>query len=144
MNDNDDLPALANYDLSVSNYRLNEARAAARVAEFARHPAPSTLEQELALTRFLIEEATNQGSLQTASTLLTTLNKLSRTHENAAIRANELLARSVVIGISQSWLAIVTEEFRGLPGWELRFDSAAARIGAAIDSAVNPSDAIDD
>ncbi len=95
----------------------------------------------MALTRFLIEEATNQGNLQTASTLLTCLNKLSRTHEGAAIRANELLARSVVMGIFETFLTIVAAEFKGLPGWELRFEAAAERIGTAIEEAVNPSDA---
>jgi hypothetical protein len=130
-------------DPSASAYKLAEARAQERVAEFAAHPNPSTLEQELALCRFLIEEAVNSKSHNTAAVLLTTLNKLSRSHESAAIRNQQLLSRTVVVGICSAFLRIVADEFKHLPGWESRFDAASTRITQAIEQAVNPIESYD-
>src|SRR5689334_11672320 len=75
-------------DPSAARYRLSEAAAQQRVQEFAANPVPAALENEIALARYLIERSVNKGDDRAAAILLTTLNKLSRSHVKAGLLAN--------------------------------------------------------
>jgi len=96
------------------------------------------LERELSVARALLEDAINRNDLTTATILLGVIAKTSRTAEKAAIRNNDLLAKSVVIDIAAKLLQACADEFSQLPGWEERFERVAAIFTATIDNAENP------
>jgi len=127
-------------DPTAARYRLSEQAAHQRVQDFASNPAPAALENEIALARYLIERSVNRGDDRAAAILLTTLNKLSRSHVKAGLLANELLTRAAVIRLAEQFLAAVHAEFSTLPGFEERFDRAALRISQSIERAENHPD----
>lgn len=88
------------------------------------------LEDEIALTRSLIERAVNAGHTALASGLLTTLGKLTHAYEQARIRSGDLLPREDVIRLGQALAAVIPDVLQdaSVPEWELLCDEVIRRI----------------
>lgn len=123
------------------NYKLREKEAAERVEQFASAADPSDLKHDIALLRYLVEEATNTKSAHLASCLLTTLGRLVRVHDRRQLERNELLAKAVVLRLAERIVQTVARQFYGaLPDWQQRIDAALVEITNEVEAAENPKE----
>lgn len=91
------------------------------------------LQDEIALTRSLVERAVNAGHVALASGLLVTLGKLTAEYEKARIRSGNLLPREEAVRLGQMLANIVPGVLQdaGVSGWEMLCDEIIARINRA-------------
>ena len=80
---------------SKDTYRLNEANAQKRLAEFQAENNV-TLEGEIAAAKLLLEEALQQKSVGTSLAILNVISNLVKSHRLEATRTGELLSRNAV------------------------------------------------
>jgi hypothetical protein len=95
------------------------------------------LRDERGLCAFLLETAARNGSIGTATALLSTSAKLSLADEAARIRANEVLSRNALLGLIQELVTIVSDELETVPGHEAIVDRIIARVLASVESVEN-------
>lgn len=119
-------------------YRLNEAKAQARLNEWLDTPENTgDLTRELALARSLVEQAVQSGNTSLAKDLLGCISNLNKAHRIEQLRTSELLQKSVVIRLGYACAEIIGEEFSDVPGWEERLARASERISLLISGAKN-------
>jgi len=110
-------------------YLLEDQKRQARLDAFNQSEQVSSLRQEIAMTRMLIEEAINANSPGLANNLLSTLTKLQHEHETAQLRAGELLAKEKILQLGQRMIDAVLAAFQGsCPDWEDRMQAASQRL----------------
>lgn len=125
--------------MSETNYRLNEADAQTRYDQFAETLDAADLSADLALARFLTEQAASK-SPHLAASLLACVARLASAHDTREYRRGEMLAKSVVMKLALEICDAVGFEFResGLPDWEDRLERVAARVSGVVEAAENP------
>jgi phage terminase Nu1 subunit (DNA packaging protein) len=90
------------------------------------------VDQEVAITRWLIKRAVEGGRDVLANSLLVTLAKLSATQIHNEIRCGKLIERAALIHIAQQMADAVARRLDGLPNREALTDDLAADFGRII------------
>ncbi|HZZ27970.1 MAG TPA: hypothetical protein VFE46_08185 [Pirellulales bacterium] len=126
----------------VTNYKLNEAKFNARVAEFRQSDNLATLRDELALAKSLIEDRLNSANdraacLPLVRDLLNTVGALVKANHTQELAAGELLTKDAVRILIKEVVSIVTDELRDIPGWEEIMDRICARLCKTVETANN-------
>jgi len=78
----------------MTHYRLEDDQK--RLQELSDREAIDSLEDEIGLTRWLIEKSAARGTYGLTNSLLATVSRLSSSHQSAMIRASEQLSKSAV------------------------------------------------
>jgi len=112
----------------------------------ARHAASeiASLRDEIAITRALIEERlnliTNNSELLVAcgqvNSLMLTLERLIQTSVKTEEKLGELLSKTAVVEIATKIVGILSEELKGIEGYEVIVDTISERIGNVIEQTV--------
>ncbi|HZZ29614.1 MAG TPA: hypothetical protein VFE46_16575 [Pirellulales bacterium] len=132
-------------DVSVTNYKLNEARFNARIAEFRQSDTLTTLRDELALAKSLIEDRLNAAAtpaeraacLPMVRDLLNTVGALVKAHRAYELQAGELLTKDALREFAKETVTIITDELRGMADWELIVDKICDRLSNSVENANN-------
>jgi hypothetical protein len=127
------------------NYRLAEARHNARLAEFRAAGNLTSLEDEIALARTLIEDRLNSaaspaeraGALTMIRDLLAVLGNLCKAHHIRQQQDGELLAKPALEQLGRVMVDIVADELSPIEGWEEIVSRIADRLATAIAGANN-------
>ena len=94
---------------------------------------------ELGVLRFLLSGALEQGEDRFAMEVCKAIIKLSHAAETAKIRQNEMLAKSVVLGIAEQVADVLAKKVAGrFDGWEDCIDEAKREVLALVSEAKNP------
>src|SRR5690606_35837528 len=105
-------------DQAAGNYRLAEARHNARLAEFRTAANLTSLQDEIALARTLIEDRLNStstpaeraGATMMIRDLLGVLSNLCKTHYVFAKEAGDILEKRTLFELSRELCDIVADE----------------------------------
>jgi hypothetical protein len=130
---------------SVRSYLLTQAQDRNRLAQLTDYGQLSSLREEIALTKILIEKRWNL--IKTDNDLLTScgsLNQLMLTMERLVKSAHAieqdlgvLLAKPAVHRLGQQICQIIIEELEGLPEYENLADRISQRIVGAVATTTN-------
>lgn len=125
--------------MSEVRYRLSEANEQSRLDEFGAVADSADLSGDLALARFLTEQAASK-SPHLAASLLACVARLASAHDTREYRRGEMLAKATVLKLALEIVDAVGFEFResGLPDWEDRLERVAARVSGVVEAAENP------
>jgi hypothetical protein len=127
----------------TSDYRLAEAAANARLKEFDADD-PACLRRELALCRYLLEQAGQSKNHGLSVSLLSVIGRLAKEYDCQQARRNLFLHRATVMRLAAEMVAILVDEVRGLPNWEDRIDSLNRRLMLTIETAANTKKEIEE
>lgn len=122
-------------------YRLGDHQT--RYQDFLQQ-APESVESEAALLRVLIERAAQENRPALVNSLVATLAKVAATHQNAQIRAGELLERGLALRVFGAVGALVADilQERGIADWQDVVQELTARIPHRIEEVENERKAL--
>jgi len=107
---------------SKTRYRLAEQDAMRRLAEL-QEESPRLSDDDVALTRYLIEQAADAGNPSLAEKLLCTLARLTTAADTSAEKHGELIARNKLLELARDLTALVVKCFEdSCDDWEERID----------------------
>ncbi len=123
-------------------YRLQNHDRRVRHEALSDHDELRSIREEVAVARMLLEERLNSiktdADLVSAcgplNTLLLTIEKLTSSCLKLDISVGNLLAKPVILKMSNNIVAIILEELVDIPGHELIIDKITTRIIAVVSS----------
>ncbi len=110
---------------AASTYKLNEADAQCRLAEMDAGPVS---QDDVSLTRYLIEQAVADGNTSLAAKLIDALSKISKSADAAAEKRGQLMDRNELHAMTQRIVTSVIENFEGCDAFEDRIDGVISDI----------------
>jgi hypothetical protein len=97
--------------------------------------SPALLQNEVSLTRAILETACNAGNWGLALNALNILQKLSSAHVSNGIRMHHLLEMSSIQKIAARMGAVLTKHLQDLPNFEVLADAIIRDLAAVITDA---------
>jgi hypothetical protein len=120
---------------TAERYKLNEAKQQARLGDFLQTADLSTLQNEIALARTMLESASNAGNTVLARDLLGVVSALVKTHRQQREKDGLLLDKAAVVELGNEIAVILADEFADVvDDFPERMDRTAERIAGAISS----------
>ncbi|MCC9655614.1 hypothetical protein [Rhodopirellula halodulae] len=111
---------------TASTYKLAEADAQRRLAEM---PAGPVSDDDVSLTRFLIEQAVAENNTSLAAKLIDALSKISKSADAAAEKRGQLMDKNQLLQMAQAITSVVIDIFHdGSPESDDRVDELVTRI----------------
>jgi hypothetical protein len=115
-------------------FKLNDPELAQRLDEF-RRADPTSLSDEIALTRLLAEAAVNEGHAGLAGQLLHVVGKLELLQISQQEKMGDLLGRHALFAVGNAICQALVEKLSGLPNYEQIVDLVIPAIESAIATA---------
>jgi hypothetical protein len=94
-----------------------------------------SVESELAILRWCLEQAVNQGNTKLSSQIAGQVGKLELVKLEIDRKKGSLLQRETLVAVGNTIAQLVFNELQGLPGAEQIFDNLVPALATAIESA---------
>ncbi|HWB08635.1 MAG TPA: hypothetical protein VG826_05400 [Pirellulales bacterium] len=120
-------------------YKMRERQAQEQLDQLAESGADvADISREIVLSRYLLQQALDAKNHLFANSLITTIEKLCRSHQAARYKAGELLERAVVLKLAERIISIIAAEFmNACADAPDRLDRASQQLATAIAEASN-------
>jgi len=130
-----------------SLYQLLKVKDRARLASLSEHESIKTLRDEISIARMLIEERfnliQNESDILTAcgplNSLLLTVERLVNSAHKLEQNLGSLLAKPSLLSLGNELVAIIIDELKNIPDYEVIVDRISNRLVQAIAKAGNSS-----